>query len=248
MESKFVRSKKGFSEYVNFDELKYREEFQRQDFDSFQKWKERIFNNRLRLIPYLRERYDIKFSGKILEIGAGSCWLSSELSKIKEVSEINALDFSEYLLREVAPRVMDELNAEKSKITRKLGDFHDLDFENEYFDFVVTDSSLHHTEYLIRVLKEIKRVLKKEGRLIAIREPVRPLIGLFLQDRNKVDSRKKGIIENIYSLKEWQVFFKRAGFELIFYKINFSTGLKGLIARYLNGLIKADFVLEGIPK
>jgi ubiquinone/menaquinone biosynthesis C-methylase UbiE len=53
------------------------------------------------------------------------------------------------------------------------GDFHDLPFEDQSFDFVLISSALHHTWDWRTVLGEIQRVLAPGGLLVLEQEPCR---------------------------------------------------------------------------
>ena len=64
------------------------------------------------------KKLPIKMEGKVLELGAGSCWFSAELSKLKEIEMIYAIDFSKNLLARIAPRIMGRLKANQNKIMR----------------------------------------------------------------------------------------------------------------------------------
>jgi SAM-dependent methyltransferase len=134
-------------------------------------------------IPFLAEKCGLVFRGRILEIGAGGAWLSAELSKQPRVVEVITTDASPKLLKEEAPKVFKMLKANAAKITRMPGDFHNLDFPDNHFDFVVCSAVLHRAANIVQVLREAKRVLKPGGQFVAIREPVWPLV--------KIKSRAK---------------------------------------------------------
>lgn len=172
-------------------------------------------DGRLEYLPFIIfNRVD--FIGKVLEVGAGMCWFSSEVSKLKSVNEVFSLEYSQYMLKEIAPQFMALLSAEEEKITRIQGDFNAMPFEDSFFDTVIVDASLHHATDLSHLLKEINRVIKPNGRLIAIREPIIPLLRPWTRYTFGKEDRKRGITENIYTFKEWKDSFKNAGFNLRF--------------------------------
>ena len=76
----------------------------------------------------------------------------------------------------------------------------------------------NHAQNLPVLLKEINRVLKDNGFLIAIREPIKSL--LYRYDLRKFGRKetKQGATENIYSKTEWRKYFNQAGFELNFFE------------------------------
>ncbi|MBU4338870.1 methyltransferase domain-containing protein [Patescibacteria group bacterium] len=189
-----------------------------------------IFNN-------LREKYN--FHGEILEIGAGSCWLSALISKTPGIRKIYALDISRDLLEMIGADIICRLNGNKEKIEFINADFNNLPFENNKFNIVICDASLHHAPNLSILLKEIFRVLKAGGFLIAIREPIKPLICWRKFGKSEI---AKGATENIYSKREWKKYFKEAGLILDitedFSQDDFKTSAFRIFPfRFLNGIL-----------
>ncbi len=164
---------------------------------------------RLPILYNLKARYD--FHGEILEIGAGSSWLSALISKIPAVKKVYALDASRDLLEVADKYIINRLNGIKSKIELVNADFNSLPFEDNKFDIVLCDASLHHAGNLSVLLKEIYRVLKSKGFFVAIREPVKPLIFWRKFGENEI---AKGATENIYRKEEWRKCFSEAGLRL----------------------------------
>lgn len=196
-------------------ELKYRESQLGEDLDSeLEKALTKIYEDG-RLIN-LREikRLPITIEGRVLELGAGSCWFSSELSKFKEIETIYAVDFSKTLLARIAPRIMEKLGANEGKIKRIAADFNKLPFKNCSFDSVVVDAALHHAVDLKKLLVEIKRVLTDNGIFLAIREPVLPLWRKRIKKSFALEEKARGITENIYTLYEWKVSFQKSGWNV----------------------------------
>lgn len=231
----------------NKSELKYREEIQQteEDFNSFEKWIARVNDGR---IDYLKEiMKKVKFEGEILEIGAGSTWFGSELSKLEAVKKVYCLDLSEKIIREIAPKVREYLKADDSKIVPVVGDFYNLDFKEKSFDMVVVDAALHHIEDMDHVLNEIKKVLKDEGMVVAIREPVLPKLRKGARKKFGAHERSLGVTENIFTKEEWVAFFSKNGFELSFIPLIPKYNLKYKIIgvppfKYLNGLLFGHYV------
>ena len=144
----------------NYKEWEYRELVQPHEVDTKGTTPERVISSlraqgRESYLPVLRSRYNIEFGGKILEIGAGHAWLTANLSRLESVKEIYALEFSEHLIANVAPVVFEHFKAKTDRITRVLGDFHDIKFPDATFDFVVGYSVLHHSNNFPLLLKEI---------------------------------------------------------------------------------------------
>ena len=53
--------------------------------------------------------------GKIIDVGAGTCWATARLSKLPEVTEVVALDLSEQFLTTVGGRIISKLSGQKRK-------------------------------------------------------------------------------------------------------------------------------------
>jgi SAM-dependent methyltransferase len=240
------------SPHANVRELKYRDDIQRLS-DSAAGFVNKVrASGRLRLLPYLREHDIAKPSGNVLEIGAGSGWLSAELSKLSAVEAVTTVDFSNWLVNDVMPEVFGMLGAASEKITRRMGDFHDMPFlAPASFDWVFADSALHHATDVHRLLAEICRVLKPDGRLVGLREPVRPLFAWKLKHtrQDTVDAlHEHGVEEPLYSRREWSAFFRSAGFRVRWEPLTFSTGWRGAASRLANGIVKADYVILGAKR
>jgi ubiquinone/menaquinone biosynthesis C-methylase UbiE len=98
---------------------------------------------------------------KLLEAGVGS---GKNIEYYPERIEIFAIDFSPKMIKEA------EKKAEKYNKEIKLleMDIQDLDFEDNYFDLIVTSCVFCSVPNPIKGLKELKRVLKKDGRIIML--------------------------------------------------------------------------------
>jgi|GEM_PF-730904 len=195
-----------------------------------QAWLEKLRTEFPRIVAYLRKHRGVEFRGRVLEIGAGACAFSAELSKLPQVVEVVATDVSRRLLEELAPRVFAGLGARADKIVRVTADYHRLGFPDESFDFVVCSATLHEAVDLVGVLREVRRVLKPGGRLVAVREP-RP--GRW--SRGRLDwSSSGGVARRLrpYTRAEYEAFFRAAGLRLL-EKPSWSGGTW---RAYVNGL------------
>jgi len=106
----------------------------------------------------------------VLDMGCGGGWLSGFLSRFDEVVSIYALDSSKYFLYNMMPAVLKAMDSRQEKIIPIEALFSPLLLEDNSLDVVVASSVLHHADNLEELLKEIKRVLKKEGYLIILNE------------------------------------------------------------------------------
>lgn len=190
----------------------------------------------------------VNLSGIVLEIGSGSSWFSSNISKIPAVKKISAIDIDPKRI-EAAKIFGNFFNADKTKLSFVIGDFHSIPAENETLDFCVCDASLHHSQDLPKVLKEICRALKPNGTLIAIREPILPsffLLRIYRKFSFGLLQKLRGDIENTYTLTEWQKIFNESGFSLELRPYYLNTTVKEKLIKFLskyNGMLFNRYIL-----
>ena len=110
-------------------------------------------------VKQIIEDYGV-LQGVCVDVGCGTAIFAIELCRYSKL-KIYALE-KEKAINEVA-----RMNIEKEQLTDRiipvLGDAHDLPFEDEFADFVISRGSYHCWGDKVRVFKEIYRTLKKEG-------------------------------------------------------------------------------------
>jgi len=98
--------------------------------------------------------------GVCVDVGCGTAVFAIELCRHSKLN-IYALEKVKAIY-EVA-----HMNIEKERLTDRiipvLGDAHELPFEDEFADLIISRGSYHYWEDKVRVFKEIYRVLKKGG-------------------------------------------------------------------------------------
>ena len=246
VESRYVAKEAYRTRYARERTLELNEERSRAtEFSSEAAWLRAVTEDYPRFIPFLTQRCGLDFRGRILEIGAGGAWLSAELSKLPKVVEVIATDHLPKLLKEQAPKVFGLLNANTAKITRMPGNFHQLDFPDNYFDFVVGSAVLHHAENIVQVLREAKRVLKPGGQFVAIREPVWPLVKMVSRAKLLDLLVTKGINKRFYTLADYREFFRQAALPMQVKRVNLSHGFKYYVNEVVNGLTHARYAFIG---
>ena len=112
---------------------------------------------------------------KVLEYGCGTGSFSFDLAEKGAV--VYGIDISEVAIEE-AKKISATKNF-KENLNFSVMNAEDLKFENDFFDRVCGNSILHHLD-LRASLKELTRVLKREGNAIFI-EPLghNPIINLY---------------------------------------------------------------------
>ena len=242
-ESKYVEGKNYLLRLAHSRELASRaaENHAHAGFASEAEWLRCLKDDFPKFIPFLTKRCGLEFRGRMLEIGAGAAWLSAELSKLPKVVEIVVTDFSPERLQEQVPKTFKLLKAHEGKITRTPADFHKLDFPNNHFDFVVCSAVLHYAANVPAVLRELRRVLKPGGKVVAIREPVWPL--MKRKPRPPAQTQRAGhrMAAQAYRLEEYRDFFARAGLEVEARRVNLSSGMRFFFDEMVNGLTHARY-------
>jgi SAM-dependent methyltransferase len=196
-----------------------------------------------KFIPFLTQECGLEFRGRVLEIGAGAAWFSAELSKLPQVVEITATDASARLLKQQAPKVFKLLQAHTAKITRMPADFGNLDFPANHFDAVVCADALNRAVNMLRVLREVRRVLKPGGKFIAIREPVRPLV-TFRSSAQRIPRGGSPADPGLTGADYYEL-FSHAGLSLEIKRVTLSRGFKYYFDKAVNGLTHARYALVG---
>ncbi len=110
------------------------------------------------------KRAGFKEGMKLIDIGAGTGMFSFPAAEISD-SDIYALDISDEMIEIVEERKA-EGKIENLKVLKVESDR--LPIEDEVGDFAIMITVLHELEKPAIMLKEIKRVLKEEGRLLIV--------------------------------------------------------------------------------
>jgi demethylmenaquinone methyltransferase/2-methoxy-6-polyprenyl-1,4-benzoquinol methylase len=162
-------------------------------YDSFMKWSG--FDNQTALvIKYLQPNKN----QIILDIAGGTGYLASKIaSKTKQVV---VLDSSKQMLNQAKKKQADFKN-----IKIKLAKAEKLPFDDNYFDSVVLIDALHHIKKVDRAIKEAKRVLKNNGKIIIFEFEIKGLKGwlFWLFEKIYVDNSK--FIKPAQLLKKMQL-------------------------------------------
>ena len=215
-----------------------------EEFPNRAEWLRCVKQDFPKFIPFLTKTCNLDFRGRGLEIGAGCAWFSAELSKLPAVVEVLATDVSAHLLKTEAPRTFKLLKAKEAKITRMPADYSRLDIPANQFDFVVCSDALHRAVSPLRVLREVRRVLKPGGQFIAIREPVRPFMKL---KSNPARGARPGVLPAPgFALSEYRELFDQAGLKLTVKRVVLSRGFKYYFDKMVNGFTHARYAFVAI--
>ncbi|MGM0500643.1 MAG: class I SAM-dependent methyltransferase [Bacillota bacterium] len=143
---------------------------------------------------------------KLLEAGVGS---GKNIEYYPEEIEIFAIDFSPKMIKEAEKKV-EKYDKEVNLLEM---DIQKLDFEDNYFDIIITSCVFCSVPDPVKGLKELKRVLKKDGRIIML-EHMRSqneFVGKMMDWFNWVSLHIWGANINRKTLEN----IKKAGLELV---------------------------------
>ena len=151
-------------------------------FGAHKNWKKQIVNICKKINPK-----------KILDLATGTSDIAIELSSIKEC-KIIGVDPSSKML-EVGQSKIDKKNL-NDKILLEKGNAENLKYDDGMFDVVTIGYGVRNFTNLKNSLKEIYRVLKKDGLLIILETslPSSPLVRVFYNIHTKLYVRIIGMI------------------------------------------------------
>jgi SAM-dependent methyltransferase len=155
--------------------------------------------------------------GRSLDLGGGSGWLAAELARRGFFAV--SLDIEDpweraVQIKEGAPHrdyelVTDELDAVGAQgVEFVVGDMDNVPFADESFDLLTMSAALHHSSDPVRTLREARRVLRAQGSIVCVNEPVK---GLFRDPAPILHGRGLHAGERMYSTGTYLRFFHEAG-------------------------------------
>lgn len=102
--------------------------------------------------------------GILVDVGCGPGYLVVDVVRSFPRLSIIGVDISEEMMQK-AEKNLSVLGFGERAVFRK-GDIHDLPFESNSVDFVISTLSLHHWSEPIKAIHEIHRVLKQGGQFL----------------------------------------------------------------------------------
>ena len=168
----------------------------------------------------------------IADLASGIGWASSQLSKLKNVGAVHAVEISNHRLELLFPQAVRLFKGEATKLNRNLGSFYNLQFTDLSMDIVFLSSAFHHASNPIALLKEIDRVLKPGGALILIGEVFvgrkhifRRILKKLLLERkycanfNELFPPDQVLGDHYYRVGDYHALFKLVDFEVVQYSV-----------------------------
>jgi SAM-dependent methyltransferase len=149
----------------------------------------------LKLLPKIIERYKLKKSSKVLDLGCKKGFLLKDLNILIPGIKSYGIENHPYALKK------------SIKCNSKLiqSEYYSIPFKDKYFDFVIAFNSLymHNLGDVIKSLREIERVSKKSYIVLAS--------GENNEERNRF-YKWTLIGTSILLKKEWKTLFKKIKF------------------------------------
>jgi ubiquinone/menaquinone biosynthesis C-methylase UbiE len=211
----------------------------------------KLVEDTVKLIPF-------KEGDIILDLGCGSGALMREIWRKSEgkIKEIIGLDFAPLQLEIAEKKIINDILPEEREKFKFI--LHDLkkkfSFPDNYFDHIVAGLVIPYIyehegkkggEALLSLLKEIRRILRKEGYLVwstpiknvqfwkvflasfkdilDLREPERLILGpKILKHALKIQRKGKEKIYNFLDAQEIVPLHKLAGFEKVYFENSFA--------------------------
>jgi ubiquinone/menaquinone biosynthesis C-methylase UbiE len=151
--------------------------------------------------------------GKVIDLGAGTCWATARISKVPEVEEVVALDMSERFLTTVGDRIISQLSGIREKIRFAVSSFNDIPMDSGYFDCALLIAAIHHSVTPLRTLTEVLRVLKPNGSVFVIELPS-SVIGIRKARQSQYQKTiESGATELAYTREELKYMLTHTGFK-----------------------------------
>lgn len=202
------------------------------------------FNQAREIDPLINE------NSKVLELGCGKGINTIYLAEKNNTSQFYGIDISKEQLRRAKKKGKTHKN-----IHFDCGNFQQIPFEDNMFDVVFGIETLCYSDNLDALLKEVYRVLKKEGKFIVYD-------GYRVPDFNQKSERliqsallmERGVALNgFHSMSDWISVSKSNGFDLVINEdLSIATmpNLKRLYRaskRYLKNKFLAKLILFFLP-
>ena len=146
-----------------------------------------------KVIPDFIKHYNLQEECKILDVGCAKGFMLYDFKRYLPRSKIFGIDISEYAIKNSKTEVKEYL---------KVGNCTNLDFEDAFFDLVISINTIHNLnkEQCAKSLKEITRVTKKNSFITVD----------AYRDENERDRMLSWNLtaQTIMSVDEWKIFFE----------------------------------------
>ncbi|EPZ37549.1 class I SAM-dependent methyltransferase [Anoxybacillus ayderensis] len=155
-----------------------------------------------------------KINGIIIDMGTGPGYLTTQLAK-RTGAKVHAVDINP-AMHELTQKLTTDMGL-NNLVSLDLEDVHNLSYPDNFADYIVSYSCLHHWEDPVLGIKECYRVLSTGGKIVILDTlPTNKKNLDILQEKIKEAEYfrfVKEALEESYSLNEVEEFVKLAGIE-----------------------------------
>lgn len=168
--------------------------------------------------------------GIVLDLGSGTGVGASIISGFKTVQKVYAIEYSKSHVDNIMPYTFEYFPSRVEKIQRVVGDFNNLELDDESVDSIIEIGAFHHSENLETTLNESFRVLKPGGVLLGLdrtqpnhipRQNLEEMLDIELKPEQKIrygipieqSFTRRDWGEHEYHASDWLSNFKNAGFD-----------------------------------
>jgi SAM-dependent methyltransferase len=113
-----------------------------------------------------------RIAGTVVDVGAGTCYLTGHLSQRAGVERVYAVDLSAEFLRTTGRRMIDHVGGDPSKVTFVATDFNAIPLDDGAADAAFIFAALHHSLAPIKTLQEVARIVRPGGAIFILENPV----------------------------------------------------------------------------
>ncbi len=146
--------------------------------------------------------YNLKENAKILDVGCAKGYMVYDFKRQFPKLNIFGIDISQYAIDNCHPEVVENL---------QVGNCNNLQFEDNYFDLVISINTVHNLELedCVQSIKEISRVSKGKSFIT---------VDAYNDDEEKKRMLKWNLTaKTILSTKNWKDLFKNIGYNGDYY-------------------------------
>lgn len=172
------------------------------DFNLFQYWMKKFQVPAIKEIDFKHRAHSIR---RILDISCGTGELLNSVVHAEGSagkSELYGIDIAEEMLKQARKKLPERIRLQKA-------DVHQLPFQKNYFDYVMTTEAFHHYYDQPKALQEMSRVTKKGGKVIVVD------VDFFLRPVHVLFQKIEPGCVRINSRQEMRTLFEEAGLRIV---------------------------------